>query len=208
MRDYIPVNPKKEKIMKLKPTAAAFMLASAVLFAGAQRTPAAETYAVDPVHSSVIFRINHLGISYFYGRFNDIAGTFVIDDEDIGAGSADITIKVESLDTHDVKRNGHILGPDFFNAKSFPVITFKSSAIKNIDEKRVEVTGDLTLHGVKKPVKVEMMRIGSGKDPWGGFRSGYEGTLVIKRSDFGMKFMLEGIGDEVTIILSIEGVRK
>ncbi len=194
--------------MTLKSTIAVFILVTAVLLAGAQRTPAAETYAVDPVHSSVIFRINHLGISYFYGRFNEITGTLVVDDEDIGAGSADVTIKVESLDTHDAKRNGHILGPDFFNAKTFPVITFKSSGVRKIDEKRLEVAGDLMLHGVKKPIKMEMTHVGKGKDPWGGYRSGYEGTLVIRRSDFGMKFMLEGVGDEVTIILSIEGVRK
>lgn len=169
---------------------------------------AAESYKIDTVHSFVIFRIKHLGVSYSYGRFNDLSGTFIMDEKEISKSTVDVTIKVDSIDTHHAKRDGHLKGPDFFNAKAFPVINFKGKKFKKVGSEKVQVTGDLLLHGVKKSITVEMTHIGSGKDPWGGYRSGFEGVFKIKRSDFGMNYMPEGIGDEVTITLGIEGIRQ
>ena len=169
---------------------------------------AADTYVVDPIHSPLIFKIKHLGVSNFYGRFNEVTGTFTVDEKNPAASSVEINIKTESVDTNNPERNTHLKSPDFFNAKEFPVITFKSKKIKETAKDNYEVTGDLTLHGVTKPLAVKLTRIGTGKDPWGGFRMGFESTFTIKRSDFDMKFMADLVGDEVQLMLSIEGVKK
>jgi len=174
----------------------------------APATGLAETYAIDQVHSSVVFRANHFGIADFYGRFNEISGTIVVDPKNPAKSSVTAVVKVASLDTHDEKRNGHLASPDFFNGRTFPVITFKSTAVKKLDDKRYEVAGKLTMHGVTKPLTLIMTHTGEGKGPYGKYRAGYAGNFTIKRSDFGMKFMLKGIGDEVGIILSLEAIRQ
>jgi polyisoprenoid-binding protein YceI len=169
--------------------------------------PEAETYTIDPVHSTVIFRINHAGVSNFYGRFNDVEGSFTVAEG--GTGSVSVTIPVASVDTNNEKRNGHLKSPDFFSAEQFPQITFKSDALKHVGGSKYEAKGTLMLHGVSKEVTLEVERIGT-KDTGKmmGYRTGFEGTVTIKRSDFGMKNMLDMIGDEVKLILDVEGQRK
>ncbi len=184
------------------------ILAVGLSLGSARSAFAGERYTIDPVHSRVTFRIKHFGASYFYGQFFDVSGSFVVDEKAPQKSSVDVVVKVDSLDTHDAKRDGHLKSPDFFNAKAFPVITFKGKKVTKVDGDKVRVSGDLMLHGVTRPVTVTLTHVGAGKDPWGGYRSGYEGTFTIKRSDFGMKYMLEGIGDEVTLTVSIEGIRK
>lgn len=169
---------------------------------------ASDTYKVDGSHSSVLFRIKHLNVSYFYGRFTDVSGTCVFDESDPTKSTIQIAIQTESIDTHDQKRDAHLKSPDFFNARQFPTITFKSTAIKLAEEDKLEVSGDLTFHGVTKPIVISVERTGTGPDPWGGHRTGFETTLNIKRSDYGMDFMLSGLGDDVKLIISIESVRK
>jgi polyisoprenoid-binding protein YceI len=169
---------------------------------------AADTYEVDPVHSTVVFKVAHLGVSNVHGRFNEVTGTVALDEAKPALSSIDIQIKVESIDTNSAKRDQHLKSPDFFNAKQFPVIAFKSKEVKKVGEKLYDAKGDLTLHGVTREVTIRFRRIGEGKDPWGGYRSGGEATFTIKRSDFGMKFMLEGVGDEVQISVGLEGIRK
>jgi len=173
-----------------------------------QHAAAADTYNIDPVHSRVSFRVQHFGASYFHAQFFDTSGSFSVDPKNIGKSAVEVTTKIASLDTHDDKRNGHLQSPDFFNAKAFPVMTFKGKRFKKLGSNKVQVTGDLMLHGVTKSVTLTLEHVGEGKDPWGGYRSGYEGSFTLKRSDYGMKFMLGGIGDEVNVTLSIEGVRK
>jgi polyisoprenoid-binding protein YceI len=169
---------------------------------------AADAYQVDPVHSAVLFRINHLGIGNIYGRFNSFSGTFAFDDKNPADCKLEMEVKVDSIDSGNGMRDGHLKGPDFFAAKQFPTMSFKSTAMKALDEKTYEVSGDLTLHGVTKPLTVKVERIGSGKDPrTGSPRTGWETTFRIKRSDFGMKYLLEGVGDEVQVIVAVEGVR-
>jgi len=169
---------------------------------------AAENYKIDPDHSTAIFKAKHLGVSNVYGRFNDVSGMFTMDEKDINKSAVSVSIKVEDIDTHNEKRDAHLKSPDFFNSKVFNMITFEGRQFKESGTDKIQVTGDLTIHGVKKSVTVEMVHIGAGKDPWKGYRSGYEGTFKIKRSDFGMNFMPEGIGDEITIIIGIEGIRQ
>lgn len=169
------------------------------------RGEAAETYSVDAVHSSVIFRIKHLDFSYFYGRFNEVSGTFSIDTKNPAKSSFDIKIQAESVDTHSGGRDKHLRSPDFLSAKEFPVIHFKSTKVKKKSKSKYNVTGDLTLHGVTKSVKVVIEHVGSGEHPRFGSRSGFEATFDIKRSDFGMNGMLGAVGDELRLIVAIEG---
>jgi polyisoprenoid-binding protein YceI len=183
----------------------------ALLFALLPTAPpagAAESYRVDPVHSAVLFRAKHLNVGYIYGRFNDFSGAFTFDDQNPAAGSLTMEVQVRSLDTGNPKRDGHLKTPDFFNAAQFPTMSFKSTKVRAVDEKTYEVTGDLTLHGVTQPVTVKLERVGSAKGMQGEFRTGWESTFTIKRSDFGMKYMLQGVGDEVRITVAVEGVRR
>ena len=169
---------------------------------------ATETYQVDPVHSSAIFRIKHLGIAYVYGRLNDLSGTLKINDETPASSVVEIYAKTKNVDTFNSERDNHLRSPDFFHAKKFPMVSFISKSFTKVGKDVYEVTGDLALHGVTRPLTVKAQRTGEGKDPWGGFRIGFETTFTIRRSDFGMNFMMGGVGDEVRIILSIEGIRK
>jgi len=169
---------------------------------------AAETYEVDPVHSAAVFRIKHLGIAYVYGRFNDLSGTLKIDEETPAKSTADISVETKNVDTFNSERDNHLRSADFFDAKKFPVISFKSKSFKKVGKDRYEVTGNLAIHGVTRPLTIDVERTGAGNDPWGGYRIGFETTFAIKRSDFGMDFMMEGVGDEVRIIVSMEGIRK
>ncbi len=186
----------------------AVLLASATLVSfAAEFARAAETFEIDGSHTSVLFRIKHLGVSFFYGRFTDVSGSVVLDD-DPAKCSMILVIKSDSINTDSEKRDAHLKSPDFFNARQFPEITFKSTSIKAGGENQLEVTGDLTLHGVTKLITVTVDRTGSGSDPWGGYRTGLETTITIKRSDYGMKFMLKGLSDEVKLVISIEGIRQ
>jgi len=169
---------------------------------------AADTYTVDPVHTAALFKIKHLGVSYTYGRFNDVSGTVAFDAANPAASKVDITIQAGSVDTFNQKRDAHLANPDFFDAKQFPVLKFVSTAFKKVDDNTFDVTGDFTLHGVTKPITIKAVKIGEGKDPWGGYRIGFESTFTIKRSDFGMTKMMEAVGDDVTVTFSTEGIKK
>jgi polyisoprenoid-binding protein YceI len=166
---------------------------------------AADKYKIDPEHSSVIFRINHLDIADIYGRFNDPTGVVVLDSSDPSKSSFTFEVQAANIDTHNEKRDAHLRSPDFFDAKQFPVITFKSTSVKGSGND-YEVTGDLTMHGVTKQITVPITRTGEGKDPWGGYRTGWKATADLKRSDFGIKGVA-GVGDEVHLIISFEAVK-
>lgn len=169
---------------------------------------AAETYAIDPVHSAFLYRVKHLGASYSYGRFNESAGSFTIDPDDPAKSSVSITIKAASIDTANEARDKHLRSPDFFNVVEFPEITFKSTSIKKLEGNTYEVTGELTILGVTKTVASRAEFVGKGKGMRGEERAGFDGSFTIKRSDFGMTYMPEAIGDEVTILWGIEGIKK
>lgn len=168
---------------------------------------AAADYKIDGGHAAAIFRVKHMNASYSYGRFNAIGGKIVYDAANPTAGSVEIEIKADSVDTDNEKRDAHLKSPDFLNAKQFPVLTFKSKEIKKAGE-AFEVTGDFTLHGVTKPVVAKVVHTGTGKHPKGTELIGFETTFSIKRSDYGMSYGLEGIGDEVQITLSVEAGKE
>lgn len=178
----------------------------AVLLSSAGLSAHADTFKIDPLHSSIVFSIKYL-VSDFYGRFNDLSGQVVFDKADPAKSSVELTIPVESIDTHYAKRDQHLKSPDFFNAKQFPAIVFKSKSIEGSGE-NYKVTGDLNLHGVTKPLTLEIKRGPDGKGPEGEIRGSGETRFTIKRSDFGMNFMQGALGDEVTVLLILQGVKQ
>ena len=180
-----------------------FVAAASVL--GTTPLRAADTYTIDPVHTTVIFRISHLGSSWTYGRFDSVEGSFTVDPADASAVKFDITAKTDSIDTNSTQRDTHLKSNDFFAAKQFPEITFKSTSVKSTGDKKYEVTGDLTLHGVTKSVVVPMDFVGTSDTKMAGSRAGYEGMFSVKRSDYGMDKMVGMVGDEVHLTVSMEG---
>ena len=164
-------------------------------------------FDVDPVHSSVIFGINHFGVSTFYGRINNPQGDFQIDPANPAESSFQISAKTENVDTNSGDRDNHLKSGDFFDAKQFADITFRSTAVDRSGKNTYNVTGDLTLHGVTKSINIVIEHIGT-KTTRRGTRSGFTANFTIKRSDFGMGFMLGALGDDVTLMIGIEGVKK
>jgi polyisoprenoid-binding protein YceI len=167
----------------------------------------ADDYVVDGMHSGVNFKISHLGLSWIHGRFNDFSGTFTIDPADAGKSSFGMTIKAESIDTNNQKRDDHLRSPDFFNAKQFPAITFKSTAVK-ATKGGYQVTGDLTLHGVTRSITFDLVGGKPAEFPKGVQRTGYSTELVLKRSEFGVDKFAEMLSDEVHVAISFEGTKK
>ncbi len=170
----------------------------------------AKTYQIDAVHSSVLFRAKHLGVTYFYGRFNEFSGNITMDETDVSKSKVEFEVKTASVDTANKKRDQHLRSPDFFNTKQFPVITFKSTKVsaKAGQENMLEVTGDFALHGVKKSITVDIEITGKGQHPRAGELIGFETTFAIKRSDFGMNYELKNVSDDIRITVSIEAAHK
>lgn len=165
-------------------------------------------YAVDPAHTSLTFKIQHLGISWVYGRFNDVTGAFTLDRDDPSKSSLELSVKTESVDTGNAARDKHLKSPDFFNAAQYPTISFKSTSIKPVAG-GLEVTGDLTLHGQTKPVTVVLK--GGDREaefPKGTKRVGFSSAFALKRADFGMDKLAGAIGEDVYVEASFEGVKK
>lgn len=153
-------------------------------------------------HASVTFRVSHLGFSYIVGGFNEFAGTFSHDPANPDAAKANVTIDAKSVDTNHAERDKHLRSPDFFDVGKYPKITFESIGyIAASGGDRLK--GKLAFHGVSREVEIEVSQIGEGKDPWGGYRSGFQGRLTLNAADFGMP---NWVGD-VDIELNIEGVR-
>jgi polyisoprenoid-binding protein YceI len=169
---------------------------------------AADTYTIDPVHSSVTFRVKHLGVSYSFGRFDEIAGSFTLDAEKAENSKVSVEVKTGSVDTGNGKRDAHLKSPDFFDAKQFPTATFTSTSVKSAGDKKYSVTGDLALHGVTKPITIEMELVGRGEGMRGEQLAGVFGTVTLKRSDFGINYMPDGLGDDVLLTVSFEGDKK
>lgn len=169
---------------------------------------AAADYELDPAHSFIVFKIQHLGFSWLVGRFNSFQGTMSYDPED-GPESQSITLTIDasSLDTNHAERDKHLRGDDFFNVSEFPTITFESTGYEG-DETGGTLSGELTLLGVTKPISFEVRKVGEGADPWGGYRAGFEGSYTMTRSDFGMDYDLGPAGRTVDIDLYVEAIRQ
>ena len=174
-------------------------------------TPASvATYEIDTSHTYLGFAISHLGFSTTYGRFTDVSGSITFNEENPEASSVEVRIVPASLYTGHEERDKHVRGKDFLNVEEFPEMSFISTAIERTGEKTGKITGDLTLHGVTKPVTLEATFTRMGEYPMqkGVKAIGFEATGNLKRSDFGIETYLPAIGDEVSITISLEAMQK
>jgi polyisoprenoid-binding protein YceI len=173
---------------------------------------AANQFALDTAHTSIVFSVSHLNMSYTYGMFRQYNGGFVFDRENPDACQFQFTIDANSIDTNNEKRDQHLRSPDFFNVREFPTITFVSTACtptQNQQGKPVyQVTGNLTMLGQSRPVTIPLELLGEGTGPDNKFRVGFLGLLKINRSDFGMANMVGPVGDAVSVTISFEGVQQ
>ncbi len=194
------------EMIKTTFTAAAMAIALTATSVSAEVAPAG-SYKIDPGHTNVMFSVSHLGFSNLVGRFNKMEGDISLNPK--GHSKVTVTIKTASVDSNHDKRDVHLRGPDFFNVKQYPVMKFVSDKVSyNAKSEPVKVSGKLSLHGKTKNVTLAVTPIGAGKDPWGGYRIGYDATTTIKRSDFGMNYMQGGIGDDIHITLNIEAIKQ
>ena len=164
-------------------------------------------YTIDPTHSFVEFRIQHLGYSWLYGRFNDIKGNFSHDPAKPESGKFTVEISTDSVDTNHAERDKHLRSPDFLDVKKYPKASFKSTGYKESSDGGI-LEGIFTLHGVSKKITIDVKKVGEGKDPWGGYRAGFIGKMTFKKSDFGITYNLGPAGEQIEFDLGIEGIRK
>jgi len=175
----------------------------------------AETYRVDPAHTSVLFRVRHL-FTTVAGRFQTFDGRIVYDEKQPTQAKVEGTIDAASIDTNVKKRDDHLRSADFFEVEKYPKITFQSSGVSDLDTSgtKGKMQGTLTMHGVTKPVVLEVSFLGKGKDPGGKQRAGFHATTTVDRKQFGLtwnKALESGgllVGDEVTIEIDIEAVQE
>ena len=187
-------------------------IATTLLSAGLFATAAAhaDDYTIDSegMHASINFRIQHLGYSWLYGRFNDFAGTFSYDEAKPEASKVEVTIKTESVDSNHAERNKHLRSADFLEVEKFPEAKFVSTAYKPNGDGTGTLEGEFTLRGATKPLNIEVKETGAGDDPWGGYRRGFEGHTKFALADYGIAFDLGPASKEVELILSVEGVKN
>lgn len=175
-----------------------------------QLADAANTYEIDTAHSMIIFRAKHKGITYNYGRFNEFTGAITMDETDISKSTVEFEVKTASVDTANKKRDQHLRSPDFFSAKQFPVIIFKSTTVsmKEGEEDMLEVIGDIELLGVKKSITIDVAITGRGKGQQGESVIGFESIFTIMRSEFGMTYGAGAVSDDIRLTVTIEANQK
>jgi polyisoprenoid-binding protein YceI len=193
---------KMKKILLSTAVSAAMMLSATAANAA--------DYVIDTkgAHAFVNFKIKHLGYSWLHGRFNTFDGKFSYDAKNPDASKIMVNIDTTSLDSNHAERDKHLRGKEFLNVDKFPTATFKSTSVKFNDEDSGKVTGDFTLHGVTKTITFEIDKVGEGKDPWGGYRVGFEGETSLKLTDYGIDYNLGPASTHVDIGLFIEGIRQ
>lgn len=171
---------------------------------------AADSYTIDPLHTFPNFTINHLGFSTMHGRFGKTSGKLMIDDAK-HTGSVEVVIDAASVNTGYDKRDDHLRSPDFLNATEFPDITYKSTKVSINKDSSAVVEGNLTISGVTKPVTLNVKRMHCGINPMDPkkvqYRCGFDAVTTIKRSDFGVKFAVPAVSDEMNIDLEVEAIR-
>lgn len=189
-------------------------MASAPLAVQAQAPAALTTAAADvlsgdyrfePSHSKVTWSVKHLGFSTYSGQFPRVTGTLKLDAADVTRSVLDVTIDTTAVGTLDKALDDHLKTADFLDVAKFPTATFKSTAIKRTGDRTADITGDLTLHGVTKPVVVKATFNQAGPNPMNKIYSvGFDATATIKRSDFGITTYVPAVGDEVTLVIGAE----
>ena len=164
-------------------------------------------YVIDTrgAHASIWFKVKHIGISWVTGEFRHFDGRFTWDPENPAASSVSVRIDPSSVDTNHAERDRHIRGADYLDVKNFPEAKFVSTRVVAKDQDTATIYGDLTLHGKTREIAIDASLVGKGKDPWGGYRAGFEGEAVIRPEEFGFAIPMT---DTVHLLLLVEGVRQ
>ena len=186
-----------------------------VVVIAAPLAASADTWQIDPVHTTVGFSVRHMTISTVRGQFNKVAGTITANDNDPATAVIEATIDTASIDTHSPDRDSDLKSANFLDVAKYPTMTFKSKKIEAAGPGKYNVVGDLTLHGVTKEVTLAVEATGAPiKDPWGNMRAGATATTTINRKDFGLTWnkMIEAggavVGDAVAVEIDVEAVKK
>jgi polyisoprenoid-binding protein YceI len=179
-----------------------------VFAADGAKVPGAEKYDIDASHSEIVFGWNHFGFSNPTARFDKIEGSVLLDKADLTKSSISVSLPLESLDTRVAKLDEALKSPDFFDAARYPTITFKSTKVEKAGENGLKITGDLTVHGVTKPVTLDakVNKIGIFEIP-GVIKvetAGFDATTVIKRSDFGVTKYVPAVSDEIPVRITLD----
>ena len=173
---------------------------------------AAEHYLIDTkgMHAFITFNVKHLGFSWLQGRFDRFSGDFDYDVSDPSNNRVRVNIDVTSLDSNHAERDKHLRSERFFDVNKYPKARFVSSAWEDHGDGSATLKGQFTLRGVTKVIAIEVHQVGAGKDPWGGYRRGFEGTTTLHLSDYKMKeaHILGPVAENIQLWLSIEGVRQ
>lgn len=188
-------------------TVYAFLLLLGALSAG---VAAASDYVIDTEggHAFIQFRISHLGYSWLTGRFNRFSGEFSYDEADPQSAWVEVDIDPASIDSNHAERDRHLRDEDFLDVERYPGARFVSTAYRETGEGKGVLVGELTLRGVTRPIEIDVRQVGSGSDPWGGYRMGFEGTTRITLADFGITRFLGEAAKQMRLELGIEGIRK
>ena len=182
---------------------------AALLLSPANANAAAESYTFDQAHTQILFFVNHLGFSMSQGEFHQVDGDFKIDHENPANSVIDVAIQTDSIDMDHDKWTAHMKNADFFDVENHPEMTFKSTNIELTGEKTANVTGDLTILGVTKPVTLAVTHNKTGKNPFSGNDTiGFSASGNIKRSEFGMNYGLPNVGDDVELRLEVEAFKQ
>lgn len=194
----------------MKTILAAALLAGSTTLAAAQAVPGqnpatvnAGAYSVEPTHTRVLFAVSHMGFTTWYGEFTNVSGSLTLTPKAVSKSALDITIPTATISTSNTKLDGELKGPEWLDATQYPTIEFKAIHVVKTGKDTAKITGDLTLHGVTKPVTLNAVFNGAGVNPLSKqYTVGFNATGEIKRSDFGVKTYVPLIGDEVTLTIS------
>lgn len=180
------------------------LLLSSLIFTGVLFTTQAMAadYKIDTAHTFVTFKVSHLGYSFTNGRFNIFEGNFSHDSSNPSASKVNVTIDAKSVDTNHAERDNALRSDNFLDVRKHPTITFESTAYMAGSDSDT-LKGNLTIFGITKAVAIKVKQVGEGKDPWGGYRSGFRGNVTLNSAEFGMP---DWVGD-LEIELNVEGIR-
>lgn len=184
------------------------LLVLLALMIGLSTSAFADHYRIDMegAHVSVNFKIKHLGYSWLTGRFNKMQGSFDYDEKNPGASKINMSVHTASVDSNHAERDKHLRGKKYLHVKKYPIATFVSSAFVPTGKNTANVKGVFTLHGVAREIEVPVKQIGAGKDPWLGFRRGFESSFVIRLNDYGIKHDLGAASETLHLDIYVEGI--
>jgi polyisoprenoid-binding protein YceI len=185
-----------------------------MLFAASMLVAGQAKYTIDPAHTSIDFSVSHMVISSVTGKFKEVSGSLVESTDDFTSAKIDVVIPAKSISTENEKRDEHLKSADFFDVTKYPEVKFTSTSVKKTGDNNYVITGDLTLHGVTKPVELKSVYKGSAKSPWGQTVIAFKASTVIPRKQWGLtwnKAMEAGgvlVGEDVELTLNVELVKQ